>query len=216
MRQKKWPVVLSLLAGAVIGGTGMWLVARAPEKEATFLPEESAESSAVSIAESLPKEETITPLFYPPGHLIVTETRLEYEDGDLWLTIPRLSLELPVLSDVDDDTLARGIGLFREAQLPQSLEVNSNTSIGGHRDVCNMEFYYIDTVEMGDPVYLTWQGKRFAFTVEEQFVTHDEDWSPILVRDYPCLTLMSCEPIGVSSHRIFTVARLVEVMALEP
>ncbi|MDL2233802.1 class E sortase [Ruminococcaceae bacterium OttesenSCG-928-L11] len=217
--------VICLLIGVAAGAGGMAVTSGYIKNRDVTVPEIpssavewEAPPAALPTEEpmALPEEAPIEILepaaaAYPPGYLVATETRMDYRDGDMEIHIPRLGITAPVLDGVGDEELARGIGLFTEAQLPESLEVNSNTSIAAHRDVYGMEFYYIHTMEPGDLIHLKWMDTLYTYEMTEQFVTHDADWRPIQVREYPCVTLMSCEPIHVSSHRIFTVGRLIAV-----
>lgn len=149
--------------------------------------------------------------YYPVGKLMTTEEREAYVDGQIQLYIPRLDFKGPVWGATDDETLKKGVGLFDYSQLPGGLDRNANVSIAGHRDIYNMEFYYIDTIQEGDLIYLTYQGSLYTYRFEESLETDAYNWDPIRIREYPCITLQSCTPIGISVNRIFVVGRLIDV-----
>lgn len=161
--------------------------------------------------EPAPEVQEEPEFYYPIGVFIDTPQRKAYVDGDLVLGIPRIGYEGPVLNGVTDDVLERGVGLFDQAQLPGPMEQNGNVSIAGHRDIHGSEFYDIDKIAEGDEIRLTYQDSVYLYRVEQSFVTHSEDWEPIKVQEYPCVTLQSCTPIGSAIDRIFVVGRLVEI-----
>lgn len=170
--------------------------------------------------ESGPEMKPVTPPawpgsdYYPTDKLFVTEERRQYRDGDMVLEIPRLDFSGPVLSGVDDLTLRGGVGLFDYAQPPGY--GNTDTSIAGHRDLYGYEFYYIDTITEGDLLYLYYKDYRYVYRYLETAILGEEDWSLIYCRDFPCLTLMSCTPVGIASHRIFVTAELIEIQQRSP
>lgn len=206
----------SLVAGivaAVLLVTGIGFVAyylwatygRAPVPEMSeSVPEQESEPEPEPESESPAIENQ-----YPVGKWIVTQERKQYKDGELTLEIPRLELVSPIINGTDDAALRKGVGLFDYAQLPGPY--NSNVSLAGHRDIHGMEFYHIDSITNGDLIYLTYQNKKYTYEYEKTFITHDSDWAPIQVKDYSCVTLQSCDPIGTSLNRIFVVGRLVKI-----
>ena len=150
---------------------------------------------------------------YEVGKFGPSIARKNYESGTMTLHIPRLDFEGPVLGGVDVLTLKKGVGLFNQSMLPGP--ENANVSIAGHRDIHGCEFYYIDTMQEGDYIYLTYKNKRYKYEYEETFVTHNRNWSPIAVKDYSRITLQSCTPIGIASDRIFVTGKLVEIKEIK-
>ncbi len=165
-------------------------------------------------------------LKYGVGLFGPDQERIEYISEEMTLRVPRMEYDGPVYSSGDDvnresetfrsvsgSVLDKGPGLFGASQMPS--ESNSNVSIAAHRDIMGMEFYDIDKMTDGDYIYLTYKNKEYTYLYEETFVTHDNDWEPIKTKDFSCVTLQSCTPINVASHRIFVVGRLVEVKDVE-
>lgn len=183
-------------------------------------------------------ESSAAPEPYPTDKWFVTAERLNYRDGDLVLRVPRLGLTASIVGAVDEQTrrkftqgtmtaeekqafyfnansdelLARGVMLFNLSPLPN--EVNANVSLSGHRDIYGCEFYFIHTITEGDLLYLDYNGKEFCYEYLETDIVAKDDWSPIHCKDFSCLTLISCDPIGTSRNRIVVTARLVSVSEL--
>lgn len=228
---KKVYVVVCLIAVLIVGAYIAWdRFGRddAPPplnvSESSQAVESQAEVEADPELTSEPEVEP-APLLYTVGKFGPDDLRMEYVSEEMILKIPRISFEGPVYSDIEDitpgslsyqgvssDVLLNGVALFGAAQVPTNS--NSNVSIAGHRDIYGMEFYYIDRITEGDYMFLEFRCKEYVYLFEDSFVTEDNDWDPIKTKDYGCITLQSCTPIHVASHRIFVVGRLVEIREL--
>ena len=143
---------------------------------------------------------------YPEGRFGPDEERLAYQDSTMTLRIPKLEYEGPVLDGTSLEVLENGVGLFEQAQLPGP--ENRNVSIAGHRDIHGKEFYNIDKLGEGDYIYLTYQGQEYAYLFEESVIVTPDNWDPVRIKDFSCVSLQSCTPVNIASHRIFVVGRL--------
>ena len=214
--KSSWHLVTKVL-GAFLCVVGLGLIGYFLYNEYIHPPEPPSppppvESSSEPELVSEPEPEPDREHYYPVGKFPITPEREAYVDGDLQIYIPKLALEVPVYNGVDEETvLIKGLGLFDQAQLPGADGRNSNVSIAAHRDVFNMEFYYIDTLAEGDRIYLTYGGDLYTYEYKETFVTDPYNWDPIRVRPESCITLQSCTPIMVASDRIFVVGILADV-----
>lgn len=189
--------------GLILLVTGFWMM-RSPEAP----PERGLELSAVSLAEGWSLSQVRQD--YPVGKLVVTTDREAYENGNLRLVIPSLDQDVLVQNNVDTESLRSGPGLYEYSQLPAP-DTNANVSIAGHRDIEGAEFYYIDRLTDGDLMYLVYQEKVYIYQYESTQIIQSDDWNPIACKDYPCLTLTSCDPIGTFINRIVVTGRLVDV-----
>ena len=189
--------------GLILLVTGLWMM-RSPEAP----PERGLELSAVSLAEGWSLSQVRQD--YPVGKLVVTTDREAYENGNLRLVIPSLDQDVLVQNNVDTESLRSGPGLYEYSQLPAP-DTNANVSIAGHRDIEGAEFYYIDRLTDGDLMYLVYQEKVYIYQYESTQIFQSDDWNPIACKDYPCLTLTSCDPIGTFINRIVVTGRLVDV-----
>lgn len=221
----------SLAAGVLSAAALLALAAllRAPPEPAaeTALP-----TQAPAPTPTLPPVPTQAPApasavpSYQPGEVVdgvkvggwtITAERKGYADGDLRLIIPALGVDVPVLNGTDADTLLRGVGLYEYAQLPGA--GNRNVSIAGHRNglkngqiTDNMPFYYLDTLEEGDYLYLSDADHRYRYLFDEATVVDPDAWSVIAATGNSCLTLTTCTPIGVADHRLVIRGVLDEIL----
>lgn len=162
----------------------------------------------------IPTEENL-----PYDKFFITIERQEYKTGDLTLIIPKLNLNEPIQNGTDTDALRKGPGLYDYAQLPG--EGNRNVSIAAHRNhsqngvISEWFFYYIDTLCDGDYLYLADQTNIYQYKYDQTTIVEDDDWRPIYSQGFSCLTLTSCEPIGVATHRIIVRSRLKQIIPLD-
>lgn len=155
----------------------------------------------------------------PTDKVFVTDTRKNYQSGDLRLIIPKLDVDESILNGVDEQTLLQGEGLYDYAQLPG--EGRSNTSIAGHRNwirngkiTLDQPFSFLDTLVEGDYLYLVYGENIYQYLFEYQEVVDPDDWGPIYKTDHSCVTLTTCTPVGVSDHRLIVRGALVDIIPL--
>ena len=152
----------------------------------------------------------------PDSRLYVSEERQTYRSGDLRLVIPLLSLDTTLYDGTTPSMFNRGVCLYEYASLPG--RGNRNVSIAGHRNnrragvvTDDAPFYYVDRLGEGDFLYLADGQFVHRYVYETTYVVKETDWSPIFRQGFSCLTITSCEPIGVNTHRIVVVARLDDI-----
>ena len=90
-----------------------------------------------------------------------------------------------------------------------------NCAIAGHNTT---SFRYLDKLQTGDSVVLEVNGNIYTYSVYDSFaVLPDETWvlNDIDGEDY-ALTLITCTPYLVSSHRLIVRARLADINGMPP
>jgi len=182
-------------------------------------PDEEASSDAASGAPSV-RRASVQPIDHMPyDRLFVTSERRAYRDNDLTLIIPKIDRVLPIYNGVTEEVLRRGVGLYDYAQLPG--EGNRNVSLAGHRNTSrlgvitdNAPFYYVDLLTQGDYLYLTHKDRIYRYLYEDTRVVDAYDWSPVFGQGFSSVTITSCTPIGIGSHRIVVRGRLDEIFPL--
>lgn len=231
MKKPILPILCAVLAAGLLALAGFffWKSIQGPQlpplptPSATLTPSPSPTPTPVATPTPtpVPSPTETSPAIedddLPHDKLFITVERQGYEDGDLQLIIPKLNVDVPILNGVDAKTLLRGEGLYDYAQLPG--EGNRNVSVAGHRNglkngkiTDNMPFYYIDTLEDGDYLYLRDDEHIYRYTFEDQTVVEPDDWGPIYSQGFSCLTLTTCTPIGISDHRLIVRGRLDEII----
>lgn len=150
----------------------------------------------------------------PSDKLFITVERQNYQSGDLNLIIPKLKLSESIEDGTQPSSLNKGPGLYEYSQLPG--DGNRNVSIAAHRNTSRNGvigvwfFYYIDTLTTGDYLYLVDDEHIYRYSYDQTTVVDPYNWGPIYSQGFSCLTLTSCEPIGISTHRIIVRSKLSE------
>ena len=147
-------------------------------------------------------------ILLPVGMLLTTKARAAYEDGTMRLVIPRLNLDCTVGADTLEENLEHGPGLYKYSQMPDIY--NTNVSIAAHRDLAGCEFYYLDTVQEGDFIYLIYKGNVFQYAYRSTKIVEETDWEPIRTCLDCRVTLTTCDPIGTSLRRMIVIGELID------
>lgn len=118
------------------------------------------------------------------------------------ITIPKISLELPIYLGATEENLNKGAVHLSQTSLPLGGN-NSNTVIAAHRSSFKHEFFKnIDKLEIGDEVIIKAFWKTLTYTVSEKSVISPYDSSKVLIqKDKDLVTLITCHPYGETSER---------------
>jgi sortase A len=119
------------------------------------------------------------------------------------LRVPKIDLKLPVYHGVADSVLEHGIGHMPTTALPVG-GPGTHCVLAGHRGLPSQElFTRLDVMEPGDEFYIEVLGQTLAYRVDDIRVVVPEDTEslrPVPDEDY--VTLATCTPLGVNSHRM--------------
>lgn len=124
--------------------------------------------------------------------------------------IPVISQKLPIYHYSNGEELERGIGHIHGSSLPVGGE-STNCVLTGHRGLPgNLLFTRLDEVQTGDMVYLTVLGETLAYQVYDIRIVLPEEVEGIRIeRGKDLLTLITCTPYAVNTHRLIITAERV-------
>lgn len=122
------------------------------------------------------------------------------------IKIPRLEVSEHLLEGTDRQ-MRYGVGHLTGTA---AVGAEGNAALAAHR---NLSFRYLDLLRSGDNIILTVGEDTFTYEVYDSFVVKpDELWVLNDVEgETHTLTLITCTPYLVSSHRLIVRARLVNV-----
>ena len=128
-----------------------------------------------------------------------------------YITIPKISVELPIYHGTDEGVLQVAAGHLEGSSLPVG-GAGTHAVISAHRGLPSAKlFTNLDELEVGD---------RFTITVLDRVLTYEVDQISIVLpteidqllptegMDY--VTLMTCTPYGVNTHRLLVRGKRVE------
>lgn len=120
-----------------------------------------------------------------------------------YIKIPKINLELPIYHGTEESVLQVGVGHFEGTSLPVGGE-GTHCVLTGHRGLPSKElFTNIDKLELGDIFYIKVFGETLAYQVDDiKTVLPDETDSLVPVEGEDYVTLVTCTPYGVNTHRL--------------
>lgn len=128
---------------------------------------------------------------------------LALTDAIGYLEIPKLGVYLPVYHGLEEEVLQKGIGHIPETSLPVG-GASTHCVLSGHSGLPAARLLTeLDQMEEGDLFYLHVMDETLAYCVDQISVVLPDDTSQIQIeegKDY--VTLLTCPPYGVNSHRL--------------
>lgn len=119
------------------------------------------------------------------------------------VSIPSIGLALPVYHGTSDDVLAHGVGHIPQTSLPVG-GAGTHAVLTGHTGLPTARLFTdLERLKEGDVFVIEVLGERRAYAVDDVRVVESDDVSSIRVdgeREY--VTLLTCTPYGVNSHRL--------------
>lgn len=120
-----------------------------------------------------------------------------------YIEIPKISVRLPVYHGTGEDALQRGIGHLAGTSLPVG-GAGTHCVLSGHRGLPTaLLFTDLDRLISGDRFYLHVLDETLAYEVDRIAVVEPTEVSDLLPEsgaDY--VTLVTCTPYGVNTHRL--------------
>lgn len=123
------------------------------------------------------------------------------------IRIPKISVNLPIYHGTSQSALASGAGHLYGSSLPVGGK-NTHAVITGHRGLVNATmFTRLDEMRVGDYFYLDVMGHTLGYQVDRISVIEPNDTSKLkIVPGEDRVTLMTCTPYGVNTHRLLVSA----------
>lgn len=136
------------------------------------------------------------------------QSLLDSGDGVMGaIRIPKISVNLPVYHGTSELTLASGAGHLYGSSLPVGGK-STHSVITGHRGLVEAAmFTRLDEMRVGDYFYLDVMGRTLGYKVDRITEINPDDTSKLkIVPGEDRVTLMTCTPYGVNTHRLLVSA----------
>ncbi|MFF5624268.1 class C sortase [Microbacterium sp. LWH10-1.2] len=124
------------------------------------------------------------------------------------LQIPDINLDLPIYHGTSEATLEMGIGHLEGTSLPVG-GASTHSVLTGHRGLPTATLFTdLDRLEIGDVFTITTFGEVLTYRIVERKVVAPEDTETLRqVEGEDLVTLVTCTPLGVNSHRILVTGQ---------
>ena len=126
------------------------------------------------------------------------------EDGIMaYVEIPCIDVNLPIYHGTSEEVLQKGAGHLAASSLPIGGE-GTHSVISAHRGLPSAKLFTdLDEMEIGDVFYIHVLDETLAYQVDQiETVEPDELNSLRVVKGRDLVTLLTCTPYAVNTHRL--------------
>ena len=135
------------------------------------------------------------------------------KDPDLagWIRIPSLDLILPLFIGTKDEVLAEGAGILEQHSLPVGGR-STHACISAHRGLPDRTlFTNLDMLHASDRIEVHTLGRSIFYEVTRSETVRPTNTQPLeIIAGKDLLTLITCTPYGINSHRLYVHAQRCE------
>jgi sortase A len=126
------------------------------------------------------------------------------------IKIPAIDVDLPIYHGTSEPVLEHGVGHLEGTALPVG-GLSTHSVLTGHRGLATSElFTHLDRVEVGDTFTIEVFGDVLVYRVVTTLVVEPSQTESLLAqRNKELVTLVTCTPLGVNSHRILVTGERV-------
>ena len=128
-----------------------------------------------------------------------------------YIEIPKININVPIYHGSTDDILAMGIGHLETTGFPIG-GLGNHSVLSGHRGLPTAKMFTdLDKMEVGDNFFIHVLDQTLEYKVDQIKVIDPSDTSNLMpVPDKDYVTLLTCTPLGINSHRLIVRGERVE------
>ena len=133
-----------------------------------------------------------------------------------FIEIPKIAVKIPIYHGSSEKVLEKGIGHLEMSALPIG-GIGNNPILTGHRGLPRAElFTRLDELKNKDKIYIHVLNDILAYEVDKIVTILPDELSKLeAYRDQDNITLITCTPYGVNTHRLVVQAHRVEYIPEE-
>ncbi len=121
------------------------------------------------------------------------------------IQIPVIGVDAPVVEGDDWETLKQGAGHHVGSANPGE---RGNCVISAHNDIFGEIFRDLPDLSLGDEVVVHTASRAYRYVVTQKRIIEPTEVDVMEPTSSPVLTLVSCYPYGIDTHRIVVVGEL--------
>lgn len=195
--KKKWIGILMIIIGAAIIISALSMRYEANKVQKNMI--EDFNKNIQKVDKQLGDHENI----------IIDEKRpSDSKEGTIGIiSIPKIELNVALSEGIDARTLKYAVGHFTGTPMPGS---KGNFCVAGHRSYAYNEYFNrLDELSIGDKIIVTTVDGEFTYEVYESKVVKPEETAVLDNTMSSEITLVTCTPIRVATHRLIVKGRLI-------
>ena len=133
-----------------------------------------------------------------------------------YIQIPKIGVELPIYHGTAEETLDKGVGHLLGTSLPVG-GIGTHCVLTGHSGLAGTRMFSdLDQLKKGDVFYLKVLDETHAYMILDINTVLPEDTSKLTVDPQrESVTLVTCTPFGVNTHRLLVRGERVEYSMAE-
>lgn len=119
------------------------------------------------------------------------------------IEIPKINIKLPIYHGTSESTLKNGIGHIESSALPTG-DKGCHPILTGHTGLPEAKLFTdLTELEIGDKFYIDVLGEIMCYQVDQIKVILPEELNQLAAyQDHDYVTLLTCTPYGINSHRL--------------
>lgn len=128
-----------------------------------------------------------------------------------YITINKIKVELPIYYGTSPETLNTSVGLMEGTSFPIGGK-GTHSVLAAHRGLPSSKLFTdLDNIEIGDTFIITILDQKYTYQVDNISVVKPTDIEKIKIdKDGDYVTLMTCTPYGINSHRLLVRGHRIE------
>lgn len=133
-----------------------------------------------------------------------------------YVSIPKIDVEIPIYQGTEEPQLQAGAGWWIGTSLPTGGE-STHCVLAAHNGLVKAKMFTdLDQLVVGDTFYLTILDRVLTYEVDQILVTEPGDHDPLrIVPGEDLVTLYTCTPYGINTHRLLVRGTRVETPVSE-
>lgn len=130
-----------------------------------------------------------------------------------YVSIPNINVELPIYHGTSEGVLQIASGHIQGSSLPVG-GADTHAVISGHRGLPSAKLFTdLDQIVEGDIFTINVLNEVLTYEVEKiLIILPDESDKLVIIPDADTVTLMTCTPYGVNSHRLLIRAHRIDTI----
>ena len=133
-----------------------------------------------------------------------------------YIQIPKIGVELPIYHGTAEETLDKGVGHLMGTSLPVG-GIGTHCVLTGHSGLAGTRMFSdLDQLKVGDVFYVRVLDETHAYMILDINTVLPEDTSKLEIDPQrESVTLVTCTPFGVNTHRLLVRGERIEVGMVE-
>lgn len=121
------------------------------------------------------------------------------------IQVPAIGVDAPVVEGDDWEALKQGAGHHVGSANPGE---SGNCVISAHNDIFGQIFRDLPDVDLGDELFVHTASQVYRYVVTQKRVIEPTEVRVMYPTSSPVVTLISCYPYGIDTHRIVVIGEL--------